>query len=119
MAKKFELQSANYVEVKGLAASDLVAGDFSAQANVNGFALIDVANGALFSAIVKAEKVRVEKATGEAWASGDVVYWDSVAGNVTTTLTANVLIGYAYEAAALADVHGTIVFDGSLAFAKA
>lgn len=119
MAKKFELLSGGYSEVKAVAGSVLAAGDFVSQEEIDGFALVDVASGDDYALIVKAEKAKVEKDAGTAWAAGDALYWDAAGENVTTVLTSNTLIGFAYEAAGSADVVGVMTFDGSLAFAKA
>ncbi len=39
------------------------------------------------------------KATGEAWAIGQAIYWSTANSNFTTTLTANTLVGNATETA--------------------
>lgn len=119
MAKKFELLSANYTEVKAIAGADLDAGDFVSQEEIDGFAFVDVESGALYALIVKAEKVRAVKLSGQTWTAGDALYWEAVGGNVTTSSGTNTFIGFAYEAAEVAAVEGIMVFDGSLAFAKA
>lgn len=119
MAKKFELLSADYTEVKAKAAADLDAGDFVSQEEIDGFTLVDVLSGANYALIVKAEKARVEKDAGTAWVAGDALYWDATGENVTPVATSNTLIGFVYEAALSAAVLGVMTFDGSLAFAKA
>jgi predicted RecA/RadA family phage recombinase len=40
------------------------------------------------------------KVSAQAWTVGAPIYWDSTAGNATTTSSGNTLIGYATEVAA-------------------
>ncbi len=119
MAKKFELASANYTEVKAVAGAAIVAGAYVAQGEITGFAFTDAINGAEYTVIIKAEKVVVEKDAGVTFVAGDALYWDTVGLNVTNAAGALDVIGVAYEAAASADVVATMVFDGTLAYAKA
>ena len=49
------------------------------------------------------------KATGQAWAVGVRLAWDSAAKNVTTTLAGNTKIGYARDAALAADTTGVVI----------
>lgn len=119
MAKKFELLSGSYHEVKAVAGGTLSAGDFVSQEEIDGFVLVDAVATDEIALIVKAEKVKVEKDAGQAWIAGEALYWDGTGMNVTNVLTSNTLIGFAYEAAVSAAVEGYMTFDGSLAFAKA
>lgn len=48
----------------------------------------------------------------QALTEGALVYWDAAAGNVTTTATANLLIGAAVAAAGAADTEGEIRLNG-------
>jgi predicted RecA/RadA family phage recombinase len=48
----------------------------------------------------------VDKATGAAWAEGDLLYWDDTAKNFTKTSTSNTKSGYAVSAAASGDATG-------------
>lgn len=48
------------------------------------------------------------KATGEAWAFGDAIYWDPTAKKLTKTATNNKRIGAAVAAAVNADTSGRI-----------
>lgn len=119
MAKKMELLSANYTELQLVAAAAYSAGDVVTQGDVYGFPLVDVEIGDTFALIVKAEKVRVEKATGTAWTTGDSVTWDAADGNFNLDDTGNPIFGVVYEAAASADAEGIIEFDGYAAHLKA
>jgi len=57
----------------------------------------------------EADKVRVPKKTGEAWAPGDRIYWDDGNSKFTTTASTYTLAGYVAEDAASADTEGKIV----------
>lgn len=118
MAKKMEMLSASYVDVKATAGADLSAGDVVVGTNFVGFTLVDVANGDDYTLIRESENVRAEKATG-ALTIDDLVYWDNSAKNVTKTATSNKFIGYVKEAVASADTHVRISFDGKANFLKA
>jgi predicted RecA/RadA family phage recombinase len=48
------------------------------------------------------------KATGQAWAKGQRLYWSTANSNLTTTATGNTLRGFAAEAALSADTTGDI-----------
>lgn len=116
MAKKLELLSGNYEEIQVTALADLSAGDLETIGNVNGFPLIDVDTGIVHTMIKKAEKVKAEK-TAAGIDEGVPVYWVNATKNVANA--GDILIGHAYEAAAAADTHIVIVFDGFAAFLKA
>ena len=60
--------------------------------------------------VYRADKLRVPKATGQAWALGNLIYWDSTNSNFTTTATGNDLAGIVAEAAASGDTEGVIDF---------
>lgn len=47
--------------------------------------------------VYEAAKVRVPKATGQAWSALGSVYWDDTNGNFTTTSTDNTLAGVIVE----------------------
>ncbi len=115
MAKTLELFSKNYTEIQKVAAGALSAGDLVTLQETNGFTLIDVAIGDQYALITKAEKVKVEK-TAPAILAGDAVYYVNATDNVA--IAGDILIGYAYEDAAIDDTHIVIVFDGMAAFEK-
>lgn len=119
MAKVMELYSGSYTAIKAVAGSALSAGDFVTAVDLVGFPLVDVASGASYGLVVKAEKVKVAKATGTAWVAGDSVYYDAGDDECNLSATDNTLVGYVAEAAASADAYGLIVFDGSAANLKA
>ena len=47
-------------------------------------------------------------ATGESWAIGDRLYWDSRSSEFTNTARSNVLAGYAFVAAGTSDTSGKV-----------
>lgn len=117
---KFDFQAPDYTEVKVTLGADVVKGEFVVLGTqTDGFYAVDGSNGDEATVITKCRKVKVEKNAGEAWASGNALYWDSTAENVTTTVSTNSLIGYAIAVAASADVVGYMDFDGTSRFKKA
>lgn len=54
------------------------------------------------------------KATGQAWAVGDKLYWDDTAKVFTTTASANTLCGCAMAIAASGDTTGSVLLDGTI-----
>lgn len=58
--------------------------------------------------VYQATKVRVPKATGQAWTPLTKIYWDDTAKKFTTTSTSNTLAGVVAEDAASADTEGVI-----------
>lgn len=63
--------------------------------------------------VYRADKVRVTKATGQAWVPGELVYWHDGNQNFTNVATAAVLAGSVVDAAATADTEGVIDLDPS------
>ena len=63
--------------------------------------------------------VNMPRATGTAWTEGQLLYWDSAAGNFATAPSATARrAAFAVLAAAAADVTGTIALTGSPAVAN-
>lgn len=59
--------------------------------------------------VYEADCIRgVPKATGEAWAFGDAIYWDDINKVFTKTSTSNTLCGMVRVAALSADTTGSI-----------
>lgn len=58
--------------------------------------------------VYQAPKVRVPKATSQAWTPLTKIYWDDTAKKLTTTSTSNTLSGVVIEDAASADTEGVI-----------
>ena len=123
MAKECELFSKSYEEIRVVPGAAAVAGEVLTYADTLGFMLIDhtaaqVAAGESAALIIKSEKCKVIKNSGETWAPGEVVYWD--AGNSWFTNVAGALdvAGIIIEDAASAAVVGYIFFDGRAEFLK-
>lgn len=55
--------------------------------------------------------IRRPKATGEAWAAMQNVYWSAANSNFTTTSTSNTLAGKAAKAAASGDTTGMVLLN--------
>lgn len=120
MAKSFELQSVDYEAIQTtIAGSDVVAGEHATVGVLNGFYFTDAAIGEDATLITKAEQVKVVKTGSQVWAPGVAIYVIAATDVCTTTASGNVLVGFAHEAAASADVVGWISFDGNLAYKKA
>jgi predicted RecA/RadA family phage recombinase len=54
----------------------------------------------------------LNKATGQTWAEGAILYWDNSAFKFTTTVTSNRRAGVAVAAAASGDTTGVVRLDG-------
>ena len=109
--------SGNYTEHQIVATGDLVAGALvKLSATVNAFTLVDVATDDQYTAISKAEKVRVEQAA-VAFTVGAPVYWVNANNNVSTA--GDVLLGFAHSASEAGDTHMDLVFDGYAEYLKA
>lgn len=91
----------------------LASGDGFLVGNIFAIALTAAAAGAP----VEGRRVGVfdgPKATG-AWTTGQKLYWDNTAFNLTTTATNNVLVGAAVQAQASADTVGRALLTGQIA----
>jgi len=91
----------------------VVSGAPVAVGSLRGFAAATAAEGADV-AVARAGVYEVVKATGEAWAVGDKLYYNATNGNFTKTATSAVLFGFAGAAAASADTAGQIVLGDTL-----
>lgn len=94
-------------------AGGTVAGTPVAVGSLRGFASATVAEG-VDVAIARVGGYEYDKATGEAWAIGDKLYWNAANGNFTKTATSAVLFGFAGAVAASADTVGQIVLGDTL-----
>lgn len=56
----------------------------------------------------------IAKATGEAWTQGVKVYWDNTNKRLTTTSSANTLVGAAAQAQASGDTVGRALITGQV-----
>lgn len=111
---KFVTES-DYQEIKALNGETAIkAGGYIESGNLCGFPLVDVAASKEFALIIRANKTKVAKATGESWAAGDRIYYDEDEEECTKTSTGNVWIGHAERAAGSAADEGVVDFDGTL-----
>lgn len=114
MAKVFELLS-TYEAIRYTTggAETFSAGDYKQVSEVGGFALIDVAISTLCTLVIKAPRVKVVKKSGQTWTAGEEVYYDPAVPDVSNVALALEAIGHVERAAASADTHGYINFDGT------
>lgn len=124
MAKECELLSKSYEELRVVPASAAVAGEVIVYNEAVGFHLVDhtatqVAANEAAALIVKADRCKVAKNTGETWAPGEAVYWDPTNNWFTNVATALTLVGWVLEDVASAVVIAFINFDGLAGFLKA
>lgn len=80
-------------------------GGFLAVANVT-------ANEGEIAAFSRVGVYTLPKATGAAWAIGDVLYWNNGSGYLTKTATDNVKVGAAVAAAVSGDTSGMVLLPG-------
>jgi predicted RecA/RadA family phage recombinase len=111
MAQNY-IQKGNSLDL--VAPYDVNSGDGMLVGSLFGVASNDAVSGAA----VVAELVGVwelKKTSAQAWTQGAKVYWDNTAKEVTTTATANTLIGVAAEAAANPSSTGIVRLNGAVA----
>lgn len=80
--------------------------------SIFGVAVKDVANGARGDFVTKG-CLDLTKTTGEAWAEGQLLYWNNTTRAVTTTAATNLKIGVATAAAIAAATVGNVRLNGS------
>lgn len=86
--------------------------------SIFGVAVGDIENGGE-GEIVTEGIFTLAKATGAAWAQGDLLYWDDSAKKLTKTSASNYLVGSAAAAAESADATGDVWLPGMLAIVTA
>ncbi|WP_146592326.1 DUF2190 family protein [Puniceibacterium confluentis] len=64
--------------------------------------------------LVRRGAFELAKTSAQAWTVGAKLYWDDTAKVVTTTATANTLIGAALAVAANPSATGTVLLDGAI-----
>jgi len=92
--------------------SSLVSGEFIVIGVIGGVAKTNIADGKT-GAVHVSGVFSVPKATG-AVTQGAKLYWDSAASKLTTTATANTLVGVAADAAASGDANVKILLNVGL-----
>lgn len=96
------------------AAADTASGAFvQVGAAIFGVAVNAALNGKpLVLAVDEAVYSNAPKATGAAWAIGDILYWDNTAKNFTKTATNNIRVAVATAVAQSADAVGEVGLVG-------
>lgn len=90
----------------------VVSGDGVQVGALFGYAAADAA----ISTAVRISTVGVykgKKLSAQAWAVGDKIYWDNAAKQLTTVLTANLLVGVAVAVALNPSATGLVRLDGA------
>lgn len=75
-------------------------------------AAVTVAETLPFEGVAVGEVETAQKATGEAWAEGALLYWDDTAKKFTTTAEENLLVGSAAAVAGSSATSGTVRLNG-------
>lgn len=124
MAKEADLLSKTYQEIRYTPLAAASAGEVLKSDETLGFMLVDftaaqVTAGENAALIVKAEKVKVIKNTGETWVEGEPVYWDDGNSWFTNVAGALDLAGIIAEPQTSLVLEGVINFDGTAVFLKA
>ncbi len=83
-------------------------GDFFLVGALGGVAVASIANGASGEVETSGGVFELPKATGAAWAVGDVLYWDATNKVFTKTSSGNTKAGVAYAAAISGDTTGLV-----------
>ena len=124
MAKMLNLRGSNYEAIEKVPGAAKVAGEYEVNNEVNGFYFTDYSAAQLAASekatlITKADRVEVQKTTGETWTPGEAIYWDPAGPNLATNIAGALdIIGYAIDDRAAAATVGLISFDGIAAFLK-
>lgn len=98
-------------ELTFTAPADLLAGDPLLVADTFGVVRADVLTGASGTLRLRG-LYSLPKATGQAWAVGQALYWDAGAGKVTTTSSGNRSVGVAALAASSGATTGAVILRG-------
>lgn len=96
-----------------IAAAALVGGQGLKVGALFGVVQGDAAEGEEF-VLCRTGVYELPKATGTAWAPGDLVYWNNTSEKATKTETDNTLIGAAVAAAVSGDTLGLVLLDGAI-----
>jgi predicted RecA/RadA family phage recombinase len=100
------VQNGDYIDVVA-GGGGLVGGAFYIANGLRGVVSADAASGQP-STVCTRGVFTLPKATGEAWAVGALLYWDSGNSRFTTTVGSNTLAGFAAAAALSADTTGKV-----------
>lgn len=104
----------NYIKsgsVMTVTASGAVSsGDVVETGSLVGVAATDAASGEQVEVALEGV-YEVPKVSAQAWTQGVAVYWDSSAGNATTSSSGNTLMGHAFEAAENPSATGRVLLS--------
>jgi predicted RecA/RadA family phage recombinase len=92
------------------ASGAIAAGDVVVMSAIVGVALAAIADGAVGAVAVEG-LFAVTKKSGDTFAQGEAVYWDTTPGEATSTSSGNTLMGHAAEAAASGDATVTVLLN--------
>ncbi|SHN42251.1 DUF2190 family protein [Chitinophaga sp. CF418] len=92
-----------------VATANVTGGSLQIIGGLVGVAESSVLATELYTLALEGAFTGLPKKTGEAWAVGDMVYFDDATDSLTKTASTNVWVGYAAEAAALADSVGCVL----------
>jgi predicted RecA/RadA family phage recombinase len=99
------VQPGDYIDI--VAAGTLVAGQFFQSNGLRGVVTNGVTTGQQTTVCTRGV-FTLPKNTGEPWAVGALLYWDTANNRFTTTVASNVLAGFAAAAALTADTTGKV-----------
>jgi predicted RecA/RadA family phage recombinase len=107
-------QGSNYEVLMDIASAAMTNGEFKTLNSINGFAIGNVENGALYGLVYKCNKAKANKDSTVSILRGQVVYYNTTNKNVTNVAGSNVKIGIALEAVGVGGNYIMIEFDGTL-----
>jgi predicted RecA/RadA family phage recombinase len=91
--------------------SGVIGGQLYATGKLVGVVVADAAEGETFILKITGAYSDCPKITGEAWTTGDMIYYKSDGTGLTTTAAGNIYAGYAYSNALATDVTGSILLQ--------
>jgi predicted RecA/RadA family phage recombinase len=92
-------------------AAAIVSGQLVVFGKRAGIAIKDIPIGATESLTIEGV-FNVPKDNTQAFAQGDLLYWNAATSKLTTTVATNVLVGYAHQSALLAATSACLKING-------
>lgn len=89
----------------------VVGGNIILMGTLPGIVNTTAAQGELVTVSLRGAFSDVPKVSGTAFTTGDKLYWDATAGNLTKTASGNTYVGYAYADAASAATVCTLLLS--------
>lgn len=89
----------------------VIGGSVVKQGSIIGIVVASAAEGQQYTLQIYGAFSDLPKTTGQAWAVGDMLYWDATNSLFTKTVGSNTFAGYAYEAALSADTKGSVLLS--------